>query len=148
MRAVVGAADELEIVRRHQHRGARRVDLAKQLEDAARRALVEVSGRLVGDEHERIVDQRAGERDALLFAAGELAGKRRGLGREADLRQRARDLVRRCSARGVPITSSANATFCSAVRSSSRRKSWKTMPSRRRSFGDVALLDRRRSCSR
>ena len=60
-RAVVGAAHELEVVRRHDHGGARRVDLAQQLEDAARRALVEIAGRLVGDEHERIVDQRARE---------------------------------------------------------------------------------------
>ena len=41
---------------------------------------------------------------------------------------------------GVPITSSANATFCSAVRSSSRRKSWKTTPSRRRSAGIWCLV--------
>ena len=62
-------------MRRHQHRGARRVDLAQELEDAARRALVEVSGWLVGDEHEWIVDQRPRERDALLFAAGQLRGQ-------------------------------------------------------------------------
>src|SRR6184192_513653 len=37
--------------------------------------------------------------------------------------------------RRAPVTSSANATFSSAVRSSSRRKSWNTMPSRRRSIG-------------
>src|SRR6266516_1802948 len=35
----------------------------------------------------------------------------------------------------APVTSSANATFSSAVRSSRRRKSWNTMPSRRRSIG-------------
>src|SRR5439155_24357947 len=35
----------------------------------------------------------------------------------------------------APVTSSANATFSSAVRSSSSRKSWKTMPSLRRSRG-------------
>src|SRR5207248_3255836 len=37
--------------------------------------------------------------------------------------------------RRAPVTSSANATFSSAVRSSSRRKSWNTTPSRRRSIG-------------
>ena len=37
--------------------------------------------------------------------------------------------------RRAPVTSSANATFSAAVRSSSRRKSWNTTPSRRRSFG-------------
>ena len=73
---------------------ARRVDVAQELEDAARRALVEVAGRLVGDQHERIVDERARDRDALLLAAGELAR----IGRapcdgEPDLREHARDLA-------------------------------------------------------
>ena len=67
------SADELEVVRRHEHRRARGVDVAQQLEDAARRAFVEVAGRLVGDEHERIVHERARDRDALLLAARELA---------------------------------------------------------------------------
>src|SRR5690606_2609125 len=47
---------------------------------------------------------------------------------------------RRCTrgrivSRRAPVTSSANATFASAVRSGRRRKSWNTTPSRRRSFG-------------
>jgi hypothetical protein len=37
--------------------------------------------------------------------------------------------------RRAPVTSKANATFSSAVRSSSRRKSWNTIPIRLRSLG-------------
>ena len=91
--SIIGAANELEVVRRHEHRGAGRVDLAKELEDAARRALVEVARWLVGDENEWVVYQRARECDALLFAARQLAGQGGGLRREPDLRQRARDLA-------------------------------------------------------
>ena len=72
------------------HGGARGVDVAQQLEDAARGALVEVAGGLVGDQHHRIVDQRAGDRDPLLLAAGEFARERRRLGGEPDLREQAR----------------------------------------------------------
>ena len=39
---------------------------------------VEVAGRLVGQQHVRVVDQRAGDREALLLAAGELMRKRVG----------------------------------------------------------------------
>ena len=67
--AVVRAPDELEIVGRHQHGGAGGVDVAEQLEHAARGAFVEVAGRFVGDEHERIVHERARDGDALLLAA-------------------------------------------------------------------------------
>ena len=122
------------------HGRARRVDLAQELEDAAGGALVEVAGGLVGDEHERIVDQRARERHALLLAAGQLARKRGRLGRQPHLRERARHLAGNVRRAGVPITSSANATFASAVRSSSSRKSWKTMPSRRRSLATSRCL--------
>ena len=147
-RAVIGAANELEVVRRHDHRGARRVDLAKELEDAARRALVEIARRLVGDEHERIVDERAGERDALLLAAGQLAGKGRRLRRETDLGQQRAPPCRRSLACGVPITSSAKATFARPSGPRAAGSPERRCPARRRSFGDVTLLDCRRSCSR
>ena len=39
---------------RHEHRGPERVDVAQQLEHAARRLLVEVACGLVGEEHERL----------------------------------------------------------------------------------------------
>ena len=82
-RAIVRAPYQIEIVRRHHHRGSGRVDLAKKLKHAAGRALVEISRRLVGDEHEWIVHERAGNRHALLLAATQLTRKARGLRRQA-----------------------------------------------------------------
>src|SRR5512133_1486441 len=64
---IVSAAHQLQIVCRHQNGGAGRVDLSQKLEDAARGALIEVSGRLVGDQDKRIVDECAGEGDTLLL---------------------------------------------------------------------------------
>ena len=61
-------------------------------------AVVEVAGRLVGDEDERVVHERARERHALLLAAGELLGIRRRLRRQADLRRARGDAVRDRSA--------------------------------------------------
>ena len=45
---------------------------------------VEVAGRLVGEQHQRPVDERAGDRDALLLTAGELVGHAGRLAVEAD----------------------------------------------------------------
>ena len=42
------------------------------VEDLAARRRVEVAGRLVGEHHARARDERAGDGDALLLAAGEL----------------------------------------------------------------------------
>ncbi len=67
------------------------VDLAQQLKDAAGRAIVEVPGWLVRNEHKRVVDERAGDRDALLLAARKLARKCLGFRRESHLRQQAID---------------------------------------------------------
>ena len=81
------AAHEVEVVRRHQHRRARGVDVAQQLEDAAGRALVEVAGRLVGEEDHGVVDQRPREGDALLLAPRELARVLARLAGQPDLRE-------------------------------------------------------------
>ena len=78
---------ELEVVRRHEHRGSGGVDVAQQLEDAARRAIVEIAGGLVGHEEHGIVHERARDRHALLLAAGELLRIARPLAREPDLRE-------------------------------------------------------------
>ncbi len=61
------------------------VDVAQELEHAAGGALVEVAGRLVGDQDGGIVHQRPRDRDPLLLPARELAGIGPALGREADL---------------------------------------------------------------
>jgi hypothetical protein len=47
--------------------------------------------------------------------------------------------------RGVPITSSANATFSRTVLVGSSRKSWNTVPSWRRSEGTFQFDSRARS---
>ena len=58
-----------------------------------RRARVEIAGRLVGQQQARRVDQRAGDGDALLLAAGELAGRIALAVAEAEqLQRRARPL--------------------------------------------------------
>ena len=67
------------------HRGQRRVvrddhqralvaaaDVDEQFDDLLAGGAVEVAGRLVGQQHRRVVGERAGDRDALLFAAREL----------------------------------------------------------------------------
>ena len=46
--------------------------VAQQREDLAAGGRVEVAGRLVGEHHARARDERAGDGDALLLAAGEL----------------------------------------------------------------------------
>ncbi len=56
----------------------------QQLDDVAAGGLVEIAGRFVGDENCRIGRQRAGERDALLLAAGKLGWIVMQARREAD----------------------------------------------------------------
>ena len=76
-------------------------------------ALVEIAGRLVGDEDGGIGRQRAGERDALLLAAGQFGRiVMQPLGKPdcGKFRARARE-ARRAS----PASSSGTATFSSAV---------------------------------
>src|SRR5262252_6552883 len=62
------------VIVRHQHqRGAALLVASEQeLDDLAAGRLVEIAGRLVGDEDGRVGRQRAGERHPLLLAAGEL----------------------------------------------------------------------------
>ena len=55
-------------------RAARGVELVEQAEDLGRRARVEVARRLVGQDQGRLGDERPGDGDALLLAAGQLAG--------------------------------------------------------------------------
>ena len=91
------------------------VELLQQRHDLARRAAVEIAGRLVGEQQVRLVRQRARDRDALLLAARELPrpmvlaaaeahrleqrrGARLALGaRHAGEHHRQRDVLRRAS---------------------------------------------------
>ena len=68
------AAPRQRGVVRHQHQRGAALGVAgeQQVDDLASRGLVEIAGRLVGDEDRRIGRQRARERDALLLAAGQL----------------------------------------------------------------------------
>ena len=79
--------DEAGLVRGHDDRRAARVDAGQQLHDVDGCRGVEVSGRLVGQQHLGAVDQRARDRDALLLTAGELVREPLLLAGEADERE-------------------------------------------------------------
>ena len=66
---VIGLANNLEIVSRHNHGRACRVYVPEKLKDAARRALVEIAGWLVGKKKVRIIHERPRNRDTLLFSS-------------------------------------------------------------------------------
>ena len=61
-------------MRHHHDRDPALVELLKNPHDFDARAAVEIAGRLVSQDDLRIVDQSAGDGDALLLSAGELAG--------------------------------------------------------------------------
>ena len=66
-------AGQLRVVRdQHDRRPSGGVDRSQQLHDVPAVRAVEVAGRLVGEHDRRVVRQRAGERHALLLAAGQL----------------------------------------------------------------------------
>ena len=50
------------------------IELLKHAQDFLARVRIEVAGRLVGEQKLRLIDQGAGDGDALLLAAGELRG--------------------------------------------------------------------------
>ena len=50
------------------------VQIAEQVQNGLRRVRIEGAGRLVGEQHPRLVRQRAGDGDALLLPAGKLGG--------------------------------------------------------------------------
>ena len=61
-------------VRDHDDCYAALVELLKYRHDLDAGAAVEIAGGLVGQQHLRVVDQGARDRDALLLATGKLAG--------------------------------------------------------------------------
>src|SRR6185437_6531107 len=69
----LGAAGDGAVVRDHDHRQAVVLpELLQQGDNLVAGVLVEVAGRLVGEQHSRLLDQRAGDRHALLLTAGQL----------------------------------------------------------------------------
>jgi hypothetical protein len=86
--AAVGLARDVGIVRNHQNRVTRAMQLAEQFHHNGFIFLVEISGWLVGQDQFWLIDERAGDRHALLFAAGKLRGKVRQSIAEAYAAQR------------------------------------------------------------
>src|SRR5262249_48866895 len=70
----LGPGGDVVFVRDHDDGLARIVELLQTLHDLVAGPRVEVASRLVGEDHLRIVDQGAGDGDALLLAAGQLHG--------------------------------------------------------------------------
>ena len=68
----LGVLGDVVLVGDHDDRLAGVVELAEHLHDLVAGLGVEVAGGLVGQDDVGVVDQRAGDRDALLLAAGEL----------------------------------------------------------------------------
>jgi hypothetical protein len=73
--ASVGLLRDVWVVRDHQNGVAAGVQLAKQPEDDLLIGLVEVPSGFIGKDQFRLIDQRPGDGDALLFAAGKLRRK-------------------------------------------------------------------------
>lgn len=63
------------VVRREQDRGAEIVDALQNFDNIVRIDGIEIAGRLIGDQHIGLIDERARNRNALLLAAGEFMGK-------------------------------------------------------------------------
>ena len=134
-------------MRDHHQRAAALVDrVAQQREHVAARPGVQRAGRLVGEDHVGLPDERAGDRDALLLAARELRGTVAGAVAEPDALERAAHDVARDSR--LPARRAGSATFCSAVSAPSRLKDWKTNPiSSRRRRASAFSPSAPRSCS-
>jgi hypothetical protein len=81
------------VVRDHADGRAGAVQLAEQVHDRFAAARVEVAGRLVGQQDERLAGDGARHRDALLLTARELAGEVLGPVRHADALERGFDAL-------------------------------------------------------
>ena len=104
------------VVRDHQDRAALgAVELAQDAQDLAAAARVEVAGRLVGEHQLGLQQQRAGDRDALLLAARQLAGRVRRAVAEPDEVEQRRARGRAIAASARRAISAGSSTFSSAV---------------------------------
>ena len=75
--AAIGLTRDVRVVRDHQNRVTRAMQLAEQFHHDGFVFLVEVAGRLVGQNQLGLIDQGASNRHALLFATRKLRGKMR-----------------------------------------------------------------------
>ena len=96
-------AGDVELMGDHDDGHAVVVELLEHAHDLDAGARIQVAGGLVGEEERRLVDEGAGDGDALLLAAGELVGQVVGAVGKADLRRgsawRARASRRRAARR-------------------------------------------------
>ena len=112
-------------------------ELAQQREHVAAGAGVERAGGLVGEDDLGAGDERAGDRDALLLAAGQLRGAVAQAFVEADARRDLAHVDRACARR--PSRRSGRPMFWATVSDGIRLKAWKTKPTRlRRRIGQLA----------
>src|SRR6185295_1046057 len=91
--AAIGVARVTRIVRDHADRRAAAMQLAQEIHHGFAASRVEVSGRLVREQDERLAGDGAGDGDALLLTAGQLAGEVLGAVRHADPLQRRFDAL-------------------------------------------------------
>ena len=98
-----GEARHVGLVRDQHDRDAGAVQLLEQRHDLEAGAAVERAGRLVGEDQDRLVDQRPRDRDALLLAARQLRRAMVQPVAEADRRQRRARLARRVARAGAGI---------------------------------------------
>ena len=122
---------DVRFVRHHDDGDAAVVQLLENSHDFDAGAAVEISGRLVGQQHFRIVDQGARDRDALLLAAGKLTRMMIFAAGQAD---RLKNLVGPLPQLGVASIGAcrkATATrhFPARTCAAARLKLWKTKPS-------------------
>ena len=68
----LGRGGDLGVVGDEDDRPARGVELVEERHDLGAGVAVEVAGRLVGEDERRLGDERPGDGDALLLAAGQL----------------------------------------------------------------------------
>ena len=99
--------------------------------DLAAGAVVEVAGRFVGKNQNRVVGQSPGQGHSLELAAGKLVGKMAFPGREVLLRLKRKRALSVASFLVFPAISWGITTFSRAVKSTNRWWNWKTKPKRR-----------------
>ena len=129
--ALAARRASVDVVRdQHQRRAVLAIQREQQIADRRAGALVEIAGRLVGEQELGLVHERARERDALLLAAGKLVRIVMPARIEPDAARAPRARARAASPR--PSSSSGSITFSSAFSAGSRWKLWNTKPTRRR----------------
>ena len=123
-----------------QRRAVLALEREQQIDDLRSGLLVEIAGRLVGEDDPGARRERARDGDALLLAARKLA---RIVGQPVAEPDALEMRLRHCARhRRRPLNSSGTATFSSAVMVGMRWKDWNTMPmaSRRKSASVILLL--------